>query len=50
MMPKGAGLGQIECRAAAGDEPALSNFHDFFDTCNHLHVDVGSVDGPLKAG
>lgn len=48
MMPKGAGLGQKGCRTAAGDDPALANFHDFADTCNHLHVDVGSVDRPLK--
>ena len=37
-MPYGSGLGQSNCRTAAGNEPALRNFQDFYDTCNHLHI------------
>ncbi|MEA9986077.1 hypothetical protein [Subtercola sp. RTI3] len=50
IMPKDAGLGQSECRAAAGDEPALTNFSDFNDSCTHVHIDVGHVTGQLKTG
>ncbi|MBB2969270.1 MULTISPECIES: coiled-coil domain-containing protein [Leifsonia] len=37
-MPFGSGLGQSNCRAQAGNEPRLRNFQDFYDTCNHLHI------------
>lgn len=37
-MPYGSGLGQRQCRLNAGDEPGLRRFQDFYDTCNHLHV------------
>ncbi|CAM5342948.1 coiled-coil domain-containing protein [Leifsonia shinshuensis] len=37
-MPYGSGLGQRQCRLNAGDEPGLRHFQDFYDTCNHLHV------------
>ncbi|MGA1835341.1 hypothetical protein VD659_00280 [Herbiconiux sp. 11R-BC] len=39
MMPNGSRVGQSQCRAAAGNEPSFINFIDFYDTCNHLHVD-----------
>ncbi|RFA09939.1 hypothetical protein B7R54_12565 [Subtercola boreus] len=39
IMPYGSGLGQRNCRTSAGTEPSLKNFSDFYDTCNHLHVD-----------
>ncbi|KQM57106.1 coiled-coil domain-containing protein [Agreia sp. Leaf210] len=39
VMPSGSGLGQRQCRINAGDEPDFANFHDFADTCTHLHVD-----------
>ncbi|TIH36183.1 hypothetical protein D4765_10450 [Subtercola vilae] len=38
VMPGGSGLGQSNCRRAAGDEPRLRNFQDFYDTCDHLHI------------
>ncbi|TIH40167.1 hypothetical protein [Subtercola vilae] len=38
IMPNRSGLGQNNCRRAAGDEPRLRNFQDFYDTCDHLHI------------
>lgn len=38
IMPNGSGLGQSNCRRAAGNEPRLRNFQDFYDTCDHLHL------------
>lgn len=42
MMPHGSGLGQAQCRAAAGDSIGhLVNFTlQFSDTCDHQHVQV----------
>jgi hypothetical protein len=42
IMPYGSGLGQSQCRYAAGDEPGFQNFIDFEDTCNHFHVNDAS--------
>lgn len=41
-VPRGSGLGQSQCRAAAGDPiSGLKNFTvEFADTCNHQHVQV----------
>ncbi|MFF1876684.1 hypothetical protein [Leifsonia sp. NPDC058230] len=41
IVPSGAGLGQVGCRASM----ALQNFAPFPDTCNHLHVDFGNATG-----
>jgi len=49
IMPPGSGLGQANCRAAAGISLPLQNFHEFSDSCSHMHVDVGGAgDGQLR--
>ncbi|NQX37110.1 hypothetical protein [Herbiconiux sp. VKM Ac-2851] len=47
VMPDGARVGQVECRAEAGTTISTSHFTQFDDTCNHLHIDVGFTDGTL---
>ena len=41
IVPSGAGLGQVGCRASMD----LQNFVPFSDTCNHLHIDFGNAKG-----
>ncbi|MFD1716164.1 hypothetical protein ACFSBZ_16945 [Amnibacterium flavum] len=40
VMPKGSRVGQIDCRADRGTTIATTNFTQFEDSCNHLHLDV----------
>jgi hypothetical protein len=47
VMPDGARVGQVDCRAEAGNTINTSHFTQFDDTCNHLHIDVGFTDGAL---
>ncbi|GAA2236103.1 hypothetical protein GCM10009851_21390 [Herbiconiux moechotypicola] len=49
VMPAGARVGQVACRAEAGITISTSHFTQFDDTCNHLHIDVGFTDGQLSA-
>ncbi|WP_223693174.1 hypothetical protein [Leifsonia poae] len=41
LVPSGAGLGQVGCRASI----SLQNFVPFDDTCNHLHIDFLNAKG-----
>ena len=50
VMPDGARVGQVECRAEAGTTIGTAHFTQFDDTCTHLHIDVGFTDGQLTAG
>lgn len=50
VMPAGARVGQVRCRADAGISLALRNLREFEDTCNHLHIDLAYTDGPLNLG
>lgn len=43
IMPKGSQVGQQECRPPI----SLGNLHQFNDTCDHQHVDLGSTTAPL---
>ncbi|MFJ8896768.1 hypothetical protein ACIRCZ_19455 [Leifsonia sp. NPDC102414] len=45
VMPTGSGAGQIECRS--GNPLATQHLHQFEDTCNHQHIDVGGAAGGL---
>ncbi|MGW9159299.1 hypothetical protein [Microbacterium sp. NPDC055665] len=45
IMPKGSGTGQIHCR----DSLQLTNFHQFKDSCDHVHIDLGNATDPLAA-
>lgn len=48
-MPAGlAGVGQSDCRADHGVSLMLSNFIQFADGCNHLHVEIRQPDTPLN--
>ncbi|MCS5716425.1 hypothetical protein NVV95_17905 [Herbiconiux sp. CPCC 205716] len=47
VMPDGARVGQVLCRADAGTTIGTTHFIQFDDTCNHLHIDVGFTDGQL---
>ncbi|QJU56295.1 hypothetical protein SCB71_21370 (plasmid) [Herbiconiux sp. KACC 21604] len=47
VMPAGARVGQVDCRASAGATVSTTNFTQFEDSCNHLHIDVGFTDGQL---
>lgn len=48
-MPAGlAGVGQSDCRAKHGVSLMLSNFIQFADGCNHLHVEIRQPDTPLN--
>lgn len=48
-MPAGlAGVGQSDCRADHGVSLMLSNFIQFADGCNHLHVEIRQADTPLN--
>lgn len=51
IVPKGARIGQVDCRADAGTTIAVQNFSEIVDSCNHLHVDVAYTNGkPLLLG
>ncbi|MGW4928619.1 hypothetical protein ACWEOH_05630 [Agromyces sp. NPDC004153] len=50
VMPAGARVGQVQCRADAGITLALRNFREFEDTCNHLHIDLAYAGQPLNVG
>lgn len=50
VMPKGARIGQAECRAAAGLTVQTVHFTQYDDTCNHLHIDVAYTTEPLTIG
>lgn len=51
IVPKGARIGQEDCRADAGTTIATQNFSQIYDSCNHLHVDVAYTNGkPLLLG
>ncbi|WP_378145444.1 hypothetical protein ACFJGV_17730 [Cnuibacter sp. UC19_7] len=39
VMPSGSRVGQANCRRSAGTSDSWSNFTQFDDTCNHLHID-----------
>ncbi len=45
LVPSGAGLGQINCRASI----PLQNFKPFDDTCNHVHMDFANAQGATVA-
>lgn len=47
MVPADSFVGQVQCRAKAGTSLTLSNFGQFNDTCNHLHIEIRSKQ-PLK--
>ena len=40
IVPKGSRIGQIQCRADRGTTIATTNFTQFEDSCNHVHLDV----------
>ncbi len=50
IVPKGARLGQSQCRDAAGGEAALANFSEIRDSCDHLHVDLAFTVDALRIG
>lgn len=45
VMPKGSGTGQIGCR----NKLQLTNFHQFKDSCDHVHIDLGNATDPPAA-
>lgn len=47
IVPKGARIGQAECRAATGLAVDTIHFTQYDDTCNHLHIDVAFTPNPL---
>ncbi|MCS5495957.1 hypothetical protein NY547_01705 [Cnuibacter physcomitrellae] len=47
IMPKGAHVGQAECRASAGIKLSFTNWTEFDDSCTHMHIDVPVTDAPL---
>ncbi|WP_378147900.1 hypothetical protein ACFJGV_07090 [Cnuibacter sp. UC19_7] len=47
IMPKGAHVGQAQCRASAGIKLSFTNWTEFDDSCTHMHVDVPVTDAPL---
>ena len=47
VMPTGAHVGQVNCRAIAGTSVSLTRWTQVNDFCTHLHVDVGLNGNPL---
>lgn len=47
IMPKGAHVGQAQCRASAGIKLSFTNWTEFDDSCTHMHIDVPVTDAPL---
>lgn len=47
IMPAKSRVGQSDCRADAGVSTATTNFTQFEDSCDHLHLDVAYADGPV---
>lgn len=45
VMPKGSGTGQSNCRRSL----SFQNFHQFKDSCNHIHIDLGNATEPLAS-
>lgn len=50
VLPAGARVGQVQCRADAGISLALRNLREFEDSCNHVHVDLAYSSAPLNIG
>jgi hypothetical protein len=50
VVPQGARIGQVNCRAAYGSSVETQNFTQFSDYCNHLHVDVFFADNRAMGG
>jgi len=47
VLPQGSGIGQSNCRSAAGDPVETPGLRQFPDTCNHLHIELPLSDAPL---